>query len=300
MKRDELGDLQAFLIVSEVQSFTKAAARLGTSQSTLSQTIQRLEARHGVRLLNRTTRKVVATQAGEKLAAALRPCFDTIESEVAALGELRDTPSGLVRITSSLHAAETLLWPVISRVLTEYPEIKIEISTDARFTDIIGERFDAGVRLGESLDKDMIAIPISPEIQMALVGTPEYFKAHGIPRHPQDLVDHNCINLRLETLGNLYAWEFEKAGRALNVRVDGSLTFNSPQLCLQAALDGHGLTFLPSDIALKHMKSGALRRVLADWCPAFPGLYFYYPSRKQLSPALRVIVEALRMKRKRA
>lgn len=298
MKRDELGDLQAFLVVAEVQSFTKAAARLGTSQSTLSQTIQRLEARHGVRLLNRTTRKVVATEAGEKLAAALRPCFDTIESEVAALGELRGTPSGLVRITSSLHAAETLLWPAISRVLTEYPEIKIEISTDARFTDIIGERFDAGVRLGESLDKDMIAIPIGPEIQMALVGTPEYFKVHGVPRHPQDLVEHNCINLRLETLGNLYAWEFEKAGRALNVRVDGSLTFNSPQLCLRAALDGHGLTFLPGDMALAHIKSGTLRRVLADWCPPFPGLYLYYPSRKQLSPALRVIIEALRMKRK--
>lgn len=294
MQRDELGDLQAFLAVAEAQSFTKAAAQLGTSQSSLSYTVQRLEARLGVRLLNRTTRKVAPTEAGERLAAALRPCFDTIEGEIAALGELRDKPSGLVRITSSLHAAETLLWPAVSRLLPDYPDIKVEIITESRFADIIGERFDAGVRLGESLDKDMIAIPISPELRMALVGAPDYFKSHGVPRHPQDLVHHACINLRLETLGNLYAWEFEKGGRALNVRVDGPLTFNASQLALRAACDGLGLTFLPENMVLPHIASGALQRALVDWCPPFPGYYLYYPSRKQLSPALRLIVDALR------
>ena len=294
MKREELADLQAFLAVAEAQSFTRAAALLGTSQSALSHTIQRLEARHGVRLLNRTTRKVVPTVAGERLAAALRPCFDTIDGELAALGALRDSPAGLVRITCSIHAAEALLWPVISRLLPDYPDLIVEISTEARFTDIIGERFDAGVRLGESLDKDMIAVPISPEARMALVGTQAYFTKRGVPRHPQDLVNHACINLRLETLGNLYAWEFEKGGRALNVRVEGPLIFNSSQMCLAAALDGHGLTFLPEDMVLPHIASGALQRALADWCPAFAGYYLYYPSRRQVSPALRLVIDALR------
>ena len=293
MQRDELVDLRAFLAVAEAQSFTKAAAQLQTSQSALSHTIQRLETRHGVRLLNRTTRKVVPTEAGERLMATLRPCFDSIETELAALTALRDKPAGLVRITSSAHAAETLLWPKISRLLPDYPDVKVEISIESRFTDIIGERFDAGVRLGENLDKDMIAVPISPELRMALVATPDYFGRYGLPRHPQDLVRHQCINLRMETLGNLYAWEFEKNGRALNVRVEGPLIFNSASMCLRAALDGHGLAFLPRDMVVPHIASGALQEALGDWCPAFPGLYLYYPSRKQIAPALRLIIDAL-------
>ena len=293
MQRDELVDLRAFLAVAEAQSFTKAAAQLQTSQSALSHTIQRLETRHGVRLLNRTTRKVVPTEAGERLMATLRPCFDSIETELAALTALRDKPAGLVRITSSAHAAETLLWPKISRLLPDYPDVKVEISIESRFTDIIGERFDAGVRLGENLDKDMIAVPISPELRMALVATPDYFGRYGLPRHPQDLVRHQCINLRMETLGNLYAWEFEKNGRALNVRVEGPLIFNSASMCLRAALDGHGLAFLPRDMVVPHITSGALQEALGDWCPAFPGLYLYYPSRKQIAPALRLIIDAL-------
>lgn len=295
MKRDELADLQAFLAVAEARSFTKAAAQLQTSQSTLSHTIQRLEARHGVRLLNRTTRKVSLTEAGERLAATLRPCFDTIDEGLARIGEMRDRPAGLVRITSSLHAAEQLVWPKISRLLPKYPDVRVEISTENRFTDIIDERFDAGVRLGESLDKDMVAVPIGPEMRMALVATGDYFRDRGTPRHPQDLVKHACINLRQDTRGNLYAWEFEKGGRALNVRVDGPLIFNSPALCRRAALDGHGLAFLPDNLVKEELKSGSLKRALMDWCPPFPGFYLYYPSRRQVSPALRLVIDALRV-----
>lgn len=293
MKRDNLGELQAFLAVAEAQSFTKAAAQLATSQSALSHTIQRLEERHGVRLLNRTTRKVVPTDAGARLMATLRPCFDTIESGLAALSELRDKPAGLVRITAPARAAETVLWPKISKLLPNYPDLKVEISIESRFTDIISERFDAGVRLGEKLDKDMIAVSISPDLHMALVAAPEYFENYSAPKHPQELVKHRCINLRMETYGNLYAWEFEKNGRALNVRVDGPLIFNSAQLCLRAALEGHGLAFLPRDMVKPYLQSRELKQALSDWCPAFPGLYLYYPSRKQVSPALRVIIDAL-------
>lgn len=295
MKRDELADLQAFLAVAEARSFTKAAAQLQTSQSTLSHTIQRLEARHGVRLLNRTTRKVSLTEAGERLAGTLRPCFDTIDEGLARMGEMRDKPAGLVRITSSLHAAEKLVWPKISKLLPNYPDVRVEISTENRFTDIIDERFDAGVRLGESLHNDMIAVPIGPEMRMALVATADYFRNRGTPRHPQDLVKHACINLRQDTRGNLYAWEFEKGGRALNVRVDGPLIFNSSDLCRRAALDGHGLAFLADNLVKEELKTGVLKRALMDWCPPFPGFYLYYPSRRQVSPALRLVIDALRV-----
>jgi DNA-binding transcriptional LysR family regulator len=294
MKRDELGDLSAFLAVVEEGNFTRAAARMATSQSALSHTVRRLETRLGVRLLNRTTRRVAPTEAGEKLAATLRPCFDEIGAQLSALNALRDRPAGLVRITSSTHAAESILWPALSRLLPDYPDIQAEISLESRLTDIVTERFDAGVRLGESLDKDMVAVPIGPDLRMALVGSPGYFAARGVPAHPQDLMQHACINLRLQTLGGLYAWEFEKQGRALNVRVEGPLIFNAPQLCLIAAREGHGLAFLPEDQVRPALAAGQLQRALADWCPAFPGYHLYYPSRRQLSPALRVVVEALR------
>lgn len=294
MKRDDLGDLTAFLAVAEAGSFTKAAARLGTSQSALSHTIKRIETKLGVRLLNRTTRRVAPTEAGERLAATLRPCFDEIDAQLTALGALREKPAGLVRITTPAHAAEAILWPAVSRLLADYPDIKVELNVESRFTDIVAERYDAGVRLGESLDRDMIALPIGPELRMALVASPGYLKRRGKPQHPQDLTKHACINLRLETLGGLYAWEFGKGGRDLSVRVDGPLTFNAPRMCLMAALDGHGLAFLPEDHAAGFLGSGRLVRLLEDWCPPFAGYHLYYPSRRQPTPAFAMVVEALR------
>lgn len=296
MKRDELGDLSAFLAVIEAGSFTKAAARLGTSQSALSHTVQRLEARLGLRLLNRTTRHVGPNEAGEQLAATLRPCFDEIAAKIDTLSSMRDKPSGLVRITSSALAADMILWPIIARLLPEYPDVKIEVNVESRFTDIVTERFDAGVRLGESLEKDMIAVRIGPDMTMALVASPDYLTRNGCPAEPQDLVHHACINLRLPTLGNLYAWEFVKNGRPLNVRVEGPLTFNVPGLCLNAARTGLGLAFVPEPYVTDDLAQGRLIRALEDWCPVFPGFHLYYPSRRQTSPAMRLIVDQLRWK----
>lgn len=294
MKRDELGDLSAFLAVIEAGSFTKAAARLGTSQSALSHTVQRLETRLGLRLLNRTTRRVGATEAGERLAATLRPCFDEIAGQIALLSAMRDKPGGLVRITSSALAAETVLWPMIARLVPAYPDLKIEVNVESRFTDIVAERFDAGVRLGESLDRDMIALRIGPDLRMALVAAPDYLARHGRPEEPKDLARHACINLRMPTLGNLYAWEFQQGGRPLNVRVEGPLTFNTAELCVKAAKAGLGLTFLPESIATEPLASGQLVRLMADWCPVFAGFHLYYPSRRQMSPALALVVNELR------
>lgn len=294
MQREDLGDLAAFLAVLEEGSFTRAAAKLATSQSALSHTVQRLEARLGLRLLNRTTRRVAATEAGEKLAATLRPCLDQIDSQIMALSALRDRPAGLVRLTTSAHAAETVVWPAISRLLPDYPDLQVELNVESRFTDIVAERFDAGVRLGESVDRDMIAVRIGPDMRMALVAAPAYLARHPAPTHPQDLLAHACINLRLPTLGGLYAWEFAKAGRALNVRVQGALVFNTPALCLAAAVAGHGLAFLPDGIAEPLLTSGQLVRLMPDWCQPFAGYHLYYPSRRQLSPALRLIIDHLR------
>lgn len=294
MQREDLGDLMAFLAVAEAGSFTKAAARLGTSQSALSYTVQRLEARLGVRLLNRTTRRVAPTEAGERLAETLRPSFAEIEAGLGRLRGTRDRPAGLIRITTSAQAAETILWPAISRLLPDYPELKVELNVESRFTDIVAERFDAGVRLGESLEADMIAVRIGPDLRMALVGTPDHFAREGLPQVPQDLVRHACINLRLPTLGNLYVWEFAKAGRALNVRVEGRLTFNTPALCLAAAMAGHGLAFLPEDHVREALASGRLIRAMEDWCPPFSGYHLYYPGRRQMSPALKVVIDRLR------
>ena len=294
MKRDELGDLSAFLAVIEAGSFTKAAARLGTSQSALSHTVQRLEVRLGVRLLNRTTRHVGPTEAGEQLAATLRPCFDEISARITSLSAMRDRPAGLVRISSSALAAEMILWPMIARLLPDYPDVKIEVNVESRFTDIVTERFDAGVRLGESLDKDMIAVRIGPDMTMALVASPAYVAAHGLPDDPQDLTRHACINLRLATMGNLYAWEFTRNGRPLNVRVEGPLTFNSPDLCLKAARQGLGLAFIPEPYVTDDLAQGRLIRALTEFCPVFTGFHLYYPSRRQMSPALALVVSALR------
>ncbi|MBI1173088.1 LysR family transcriptional regulator [bacterium] len=295
MKRDELGDLSAFLAVIEAGNFTRAAARLGTSQSALSHTVSRLETRMGVRLLNRTTRQVAPTEAGERLAATLRPCFDEIEGQIATLKGLRDKPAGLVRISTSALAADTILWPRLAPLLRANPDLNIELNIENRFTDIVAERFDAGVRLGESLDKDMIAVRIGPDFRMAVVAAPDYIAAHGLPQDPHDLVHHRCINLRLPTLGNLYAWEFQVAGRPLNVRVDGQLTFNTSDLCRKAALDGFGVANLAEEMIAADVAEGRLVRALEPFSPVFAGLHLYYPSRRQMSPAMTLVVNALRL-----
>jgi DNA-binding transcriptional LysR family regulator len=294
MRRDELVDLNAFLTVAEESSFTRAAARLGTSQSALSHTIRRLESRLGVRLLARTTRSVAPTEAGERLLRTLGPAFDEIGEELAALGELRDKPAGTIRITAGDHAAETVLWPALARLLPDYPDIKVEIVVDLGLTDIVAERYDAGVRFGEQIAKDMIAVRIGPDLRMATVASPAYFARRPGPKKPQDLADHDCINLRLPTLGGLYAWEFEKNKRELKVRVEGQLIFNDIALVLMAAIEGFGLAHLPEDHVQAQVANGRLVRVLEDWCPPFPGYHLYFPSRRQQSPAFALLVEALR------
>ena len=294
MKRDELGDLAAFLAVAEERSFTRAAGRLGLSQSALSHTIRRLEARLGLRLLLRTTRSVAPTEAGERLAGTLRPAFDTIDARIDALSELRDRPAGTIRITSGEHAAHTVLWPALQRLLPSYPDITVEIATDYRMVDLAEGRFDAGVRLGEHLAEDMIAVPIGPDMRMVVVGSPAYFSGRPVPQSPHDLTAHACINLRLPTRGGLYVWEFEKDGRPLNVRVDGPLIVNDMNLMVQGALSGLGLSIVMEDQVWAEVADGRLIRVLEDWSPPFPGYHLYYPSRRQPTPAFTVLIEALR------
>lgn len=294
MRRDELADLLAFAAVAEEQSFTRAAARLGTSQSALSHTVKRLEARLGLRLLTRTTRSVAATEAGERLMETLRPAFDDIDARLSALTALREKPAGTVRITVSQHAAEVILLPVLNKLLPRYPDIIVELNVDNGLTDIVKDRFDAGVRLGEQIAKDMIAVPIGPPMRMAVVGAPSYFAKRGVPKSPRDLAGHTCINLRLPTRGGLYAWEFEKGARKLNVRVEGQLVLNTSGLIVKAALAGMGLASLPSQIVESDIAKGRLKQVLGDWCPPFPGYHLYYPGRRQQSPALKLLVEALR------
>ncbi len=294
MQRGNLDDLVAFLAVARERSFTKAAAQLGVSQSALSHTIRELEARLGVRLLTRTTRSVSPTEAGERLMQNLGPRFDEIDAELAALGELREKPAGAIRITATDHAANTILWPKLTPFLRKYPEIKVEIVIDYGLTDIVAERFDAGVRSGEQVAKDMIAVRIGPDARMAVVGAPSYLRARSEPKNPHDLIGHNCINLRLTTQGGFYAWEFEKGARQLRVRVEGQLAFNGPFQMLSAALAGFGLAYVPEDLALPHLARGRLKRVLEDWCPPFSGYHLYYPSRRQPTLAFALMVEALR------
>jgi DNA-binding transcriptional LysR family regulator len=294
MKREDVNHLLAFLAVARERSFTKAAAKLGVSQSALSHSISGLEARLGLRLLTRTTRSVSPTEAGERLLLTVGPRFEEIEAELQVVSELREKPAGTIRITASEHAVTAILWPKLAKFLREYSEIKVEITIDHSLIDIVAQRYDAGVRSGEQVAKDMIAVRIGPNMRMAVVGAPSYFANRSPPKKPHDLTDHKCINLRLATYGGLYAWEFERGGRELKVRVDGQLVFNGTAQMLNAALAGFGLAYVPEDVALPHIAGGRLKRVLEDWCPPFPGYHLYYPSRRHSSPAFSLLVDALR------
>ena len=297
MPRTDLNDIVAFLAVARERSFTRAAAQLGVSQSALSQTLRGLEGRLGLRLLTRTTRSVAPTEAGERLLRAAGPHLEEIEAELAALSELRDKPSGTIRITAHDHAIRAVLWPALEKLLPDYPDIKVEIVIDYGLTDIVAERYDAGVRTGEMVAKDMIAVRIGPDMRSAVVGAPSYFAKRPKPKTPQDLTTHSCINLRLPTHGGLYAWEFEKGKRDLRVRVDGQLVFNGTAPMLDAALAGAGLAYVPEDAVQAHLADGRLIRVLADWCPPYSGYHLYYPSRRQPTPAFTLLVDALRYRR---
>jgi len=294
MPRGNVNDLLAFLAVARARSFTRAAAQMGVSQSALSHTIRGLEERLDIRLLTRTTRSVAPTEAGERLLRDIGPHFDEIDLALDALSELKEKPSGTIRINSSEHAADTILWPRLAEFLPLYPDVTVEIRADYMLTDIVAERFDAGVRLGEHVEKDMVAVRIGPEERLLVVGSPAYLGGRALPLHPQDLLQHRCINLRLPTLGGLYAWEFEKDGRELKVQVEGQLIFNGWHPILKAALASFGLAFLPHELVQPHIAAGRLVAMLEDWTPPFPGYHLYYPSRRHLSPAFALLVEALR------
>jgi DNA-binding transcriptional LysR family regulator len=294
MARQNVNDLLAFLAVAKERSFTRAAAQLGVSQSALSHTVRGLEERLGLRLLTRTTRSVAPTEAGDRLLRTVGPRFDEIDAELAALSELREKPAGTIRITAGEHAAYAIVWPKLPTLLPHYPDIKVELIVDYGLTDIVAERYDAGIRLGEQVARDMIAVRIGPDFCMAAVGAPSYFARRPKPKKPQDLTAHDCINIRLPTYGGLYAWEFEKRGRELKVRVEGQLVFNNIALRLNAALAGLGLAYLPEDQVQTHLADGRLIRVLDDWCPPFSGYHLYYPSRRQPTPAFGLLVDALR------
>jgi len=293
MQRGNLDDLLAFVAVARERSFTNAAAKLGVSQSALSHTIRELEERVGVRLLTRTTRSVSATEAGERLLQTAGPRFDEIDAELAAIKELREKPAGTIRITATEYAADAILLPKLAKLLRVYPDIKVEIIIDYGLTDIVAQRYDAGVRSGEQVAKDMIAVRIAPDMRMAVVGAPSYFKGRPEPKKPQDLIDHNCITLRLPH-GGLYAWEFEKGGRELRVRVEGQLTYNTTAQMLNAAIAGLGLAYVPEGLAQPHLAKRRLKRVLEDWCLPYSGYHLWYPSRRQSSAAFALLVDALR------
>ena len=294
MPRQNLNDLVAFLTVARERSFTRAAAQLGLSQSALSHTVRSLEQRLGLRLLSRTTRSVAPTEAGERLLRSIGPRLDEVDGELAALSELREKPAGTIRITAGEHAAQSVLWPAVSRLLPRYPDVRVEIAVDYGLTDIVAERYDAGVRLGEQVARDMVAVRIGPDMRMAVVGAPDYLAQHAPPTSPQELTAHNCINIRLPTYGGVYAWEFERDGHELKVRVEGQLVFNTIALRLDAALTGLGLAYLPEDQVRPHLAAGRLVRVLDDWCPPFAGYHLYYPSHRQHTPAFALLIEALR------
>lgn len=296
MAKTDLNRLTWFQAVAEERSFTKAAAKLGVAQSTLSQAIKQLEEQMGIRLLTRTTRNVAPTVAGERLLQTIAPRVAEIEDEIAALMTFREKPSGSIRLTLSDHALESVVWPKLRPLLSSYPDIEVELLLDSSFRNIVEEGFDAGVRLGESVEKDMIAVRIGPDWRLVAVASPAYLAAHDAPLHPQDLLQHVCINMRHETAGGLYAWEFEKDGQALRVRVKGQLTFNNSYAMIDAAVSGYGIAYVPENIVERHIASGLLTRVLDDWSPLFDGYFLYYPSRRQNLPAFKVIVEALRFR----
>lgn len=294
MPRDNYADLLAFIAVARERSFTRAAAQLGVSQSALSYTIRALESRLGVRLLTRTTRSVSPTEAGDRLLQNLAPRFDEIDAELSAVTELRDKPAGTIRITATDYAIRALLWPKLAPVLRQYPDIKVEFVSDYVLRDIVAERYDIGVRLGDQVAKDMIAVRIAPDMRMTIVGAPAYLAQRPAPETPQDLVKHDCINLRLPTHGAIYAWELKKGDQALQVRVEGQVTFSGAYELVEAAVAGYGLAFVPAELAEPHVAAGRLVPVLDDWCPTFPGQHLYYPSRRQSSRALALIIDALR------
>ncbi|RZA33145.1 MAG: LysR family transcriptional regulator [Lysobacteraceae bacterium] len=294
MQREQMADLTAFVVVVEERSFTRAAARLGMSPSALSQIVNRLERSLGLRLLTRTTRSVAPTDAGERLLQTLGPALEQIDASIAALGDLRGKPAGVIRISSVEHAANTVIWPALRACLPDYPDISVEIILDYGLVDIVAERYDAGVRLGEQVDKDMIAVRIAPDMQMAVVASPAYFGKHPPPATPQELVEHRCINLRLPTSGGLYVWVFGTEGRELKVRTQGPLVFNTIDLIIDAALAGFGLAYVPLDQVAQHLAAGHLVDVLHAWTPKLSGYHLYYPSRRLADPAFAVVVEALR------
>lgn len=294
MARDTVNDLAAFIAVAREKSFTRAAAKLGVSQSALSHTLRQLEARLGVRLLMRTTRAVSPTEAGERLLNGIGPHFDEIEAQVDALNELREKPAGTIRIVAAEYAIKYVLWPKLKNFLPGYPDIKVELILDNGLTDIVTERYDAGVRMGEHLAKDMISARIGPDFCLAVVGSPAYFKDWSPPKHPKDLIGHNCINFRLPSAGGLYVWEFEDKGREIKIKVDGQLAFNNSFNSLEAALDGFGLAYIPEEMILPYVADGGLVRVLQKFSPPWDGYYLYYPSRRQASPAFVKVLEALR------
>ena len=293
MQRENLNDILAFLAVARERSFTRAAAKLGVSQSALSHTISGMEARLGLRLLTRTTRSVSPTEVGQRLLEKVAPRLEEVEAELAAIRELRKKPGGAIRITATEHAADAVLLPKLTKLLRHYPDIKVEITIDYGLTDIVAQRYDAGVRSGEQVARDMVAVRIAPDMRMAVVGAPPYFKTRPEPKTPQELIDHNCITLRLPH-GGLYAWEFEKGGRALRVRVDGQLTYNTSAQMLNAAIAGLGLAYVPEGMAQPHLAKGRLKRVLEEWCLPYSGYHLYYPSRRQSSAAFALLVDALR------
>jgi DNA-binding transcriptional LysR family regulator len=294
MPRENFNDLQAFLMVARSRSFTRAAAQLGVSPSALSHSMRGLEERLGIRLLTRTTRSVSPTEAGDRLLRTVGPRFEEVEAELAALNALRQKPSGTIRISAGDHPAVTLLWPKLSKVVARYPDVRLEINMEGGLIDIAAERFDAGVRLGEQVAKDMVSVRIGPDVRFAVVGTKAYFAKHPAPKTPQDLVAHSCINLRLQTHGGLWAWEFERNRRELKVRVDGQLVLNNIFQIRDAALDGLGLAYVPEDLVRPYLAKGQLVWVLAEWSPAWSGYHLYYPSRRQASPAFALILDALR------
>lgn len=294
MPRDNLNDLVAFVTVAREQSFTRAAAQLGVSQSALSHTIRGLESRLGMRLLTRTTRSVSATDVGERLLATLAPRFDEIYSELAALNDLRDKPSGVIRISATDYAINQLLWPKLEHFLHEYPDITVELISDYGLTDIVANRYDAGIRLGEQVTNGMISARIGPDLRFVVVGSPAYFASNPKPETPQDLLQHRCINLRLPTHGGFYVWEFAKDGREVKARVEGQVIFNSVYQIRSAAVSGFGLAHIPEDIVAPLIAEGKLIQVMDEWCPVWDGLHIYYPSRRESSRALALVVKALR------
>ena len=296
MKRDDLYDLAAFAAVAEQGSFTRAAAELGMSQSALSHAMKALEERLGVRLLSRTTRSVSTTEAGETLLRSLRPALEEITTGVNAVGALRSKPSGTVRITATKHAVSSVVMPVLPRFLASHPDLRVDVIIDDNLTDIVAERIDAGIRFGDIVQKDMIAVRIGPDIRMAVVGAPSYFADQALPKTPRDLAVHRCINYRLVRSGGLYAWDFEEKGRPFEVRVDGPLVFNNADLIREAALAGQGIAYVYEDEVAADIKTGRLKRILERWCPTFPGYYLYHPSRRQTPPALAALIAALRYK----